>query len=85
MQKADLVKKIAYGKYSASDKGLTYLSEILKEDVQLVFKGDNQEKQQGTTINDYDLESVDTILMLKQKYGKRKLLGIIEKIRKVIE
>jgi len=86
MVKDELIKKVDYGKYSTTEKGLNKISIpiLLDEPLKEVSKVKAKDIQ-TPLFSEYNLENIDTILMLKQKYGKRKLLSIIEKIKRIIE
>lgn len=76
-----------YGRYVATEKTVQYLR---NRDVAHLFatqfgniklSSESSIEKQGIP----DLESIDVILALKQKYGRPKLLEIISKIKQIIE
>jgi len=85
MKIGKLIQNVSYGKYSATPLGLSHLSEVFSTEIQTNLSENKKADDKLPKLFEMDLENIDVIFHLKQKYGKRKLLAIIEKIKKIIE
>lgn len=76
------VLKIGYGIYSLTEEGIKR-AKFLQQQAEM--------KQSSLPVTlpvrklEIDLENTDTILQLKEAYGKEKFLQVLDKIRKIIE
>jgi len=91
-----LLNSTDYGKYKITDKGIEELKKReektnfiwqrvkdMQPEVERIHE--KVETMQPVVENQVDLEVIDIMLKLKIKYGREKLLQIINKVRKLIE
>ena len=74
------VDKIKRGEYQITTKGKDRVKNLLQESNQ-----ENIEQSAEDSIKGVNLEDINVLLKLKQMYGKKRLLKILENIKKVIE
>lgn len=94
MKKNNLIVNTEYGKYQLTEigqkKALKLIEQSSGEVIIPSIKSTEQSQKSKSPltekiIDDIDLEDINTILRIKEKYGRENLLRIIDKIRKLIE
>ncbi len=80
---AGVVQNVRYGHYSLTEKELQQRHAKQKIQSEAVIM-QPQTSSSLATIN-IDLENIDVISALKTRYGRQRLLEILEKIKKIIE
>jgi len=80
LSKEGYVERVKRGEYRTTQKGKDKAKILQIESTQ-----ENHEQKNEEVTKEVNLEDINFILKLKQMYGKKKLLKILENIKKVIE
>ncbi len=75
-----MVERIKRGEYQITQKGKERVKIIKVENTQ-----ENIEQRNEEVVREINLEDVKVILKLKQMYGKKRLLQILDNIKRLIE
>ncbi len=76
-----LVQNVRYGHYSLTEKGLQQRHTKQTQAPTTV----QPQTSSSLAVHDINLDDSDVILAFKTKYGRQRLLEILEKIKKIIE